>query len=718
MRRLVILVALACGRADIAQIDAGDASPKTADVRVLTKAEDQRNTAGVAEELRHDPNPRVRAAAARALARIADTTALDGLLSMLKDTDAETVAWSAYGLGFACKGREEQHVRALVARAVGLHEDKVFPDPRSSIARAIGRCGGGQAESTLTAWIKANGAFADDSEIALGDLAARRGRLDEDTITVLLDAAEKGHTRAFYPFARMERLEPSFAPRLQVAARSAIKQPPSDERVFAVRALSKVGPDAAVDLARVAADSTALPAERADAARSLAKLGDVGRASAAGALNLVLPAHAEDPLEVLRLAGDDYAIVLALLGSVGDHPTAAEQPILHVVAGLRAPSVPTALARRLATLRCTAASSLASGAFDSEVLRACDEPGTLAFERGRLTSLVRRPLVGDRKSAWISLTASNNVSIVESALEAIDGHAELGDAARAALVTALGDARPGVVATAAERIHAHPERWLVLSAKERKAALDPKAPPPTTHPEQEVDPLVSKALSLALAKPWTESLIETRVALLEAAVALRLGDAQKWVDAACIDPNVTMRDHATKARRALGEAKPTCPPPATMPLAVEVTAPHGGKLTLETDAGTLSITFDPVLAPVASTRVLDLARAGFFKGIVVHRVVPGFVVQFGDPGSDGYGGADKSLRCETSPAPFGPLDVGVALAGRDTGSSQIFVTLARFPHLDGDYARVGHAEGDWGAVAEGDVIHDARVDDGIVDAGP
>ena len=85
----------------------------------------------------------------------------------------------------------------------------------------------------------------------------------------------------------------------------------------------------------------------------------------------------------------------------------------------------------------------------------------------------------------------------------------------------------------------------------------------------------------------------------------------------------------------------------------------------------------------------------------MHRVVPGYVVQLGDPGGDGYGGSGELLRCETSPAPFGPLDVGVALAGRDTGSSQIFVTLARYPKLDGDYARVGRAEGDWGAVAEG-----------------
>jgi len=118
---------------------------------------------------------------------------------------------------------------------------------------------------------------------------------------------------------------------------------------------------------------------------------------------------------------------------------------------------------------------------------------------------------------------------------------------------------------------------------------------------------------------------------------------------------------------------------------------------------------DP-LDPMDAARFVALARAGFYKGIIVHRVVPGFVVQLGDPGGDGYGGSGELLRCETSPVPFARLDVGVALAGRDTGSSQIFVALARVPHLDGEYARVGRAEGDWDAVAEGDAITDATVE--------
>ena len=139
-----------------------------------------------------------------------------------------------------------------------------------------------------------------------------------------------------------------------------------------------------------------------------------------------------------------------------------------------------------------------------------------------------------------------------------------------------------------------------------------------------------------------------------------------------------------------------------------VTAEHAR---VAEDAGAVAVSFDPSLAPIAVTRLVALARSGFYTNIEVHRVAPGFVVQFGDRGGDGYGGSGELLRCETAPAPFGPLDVGVALAGRDTGSSQIFVTLARSPHLDGEYPWIGHAEGDWDAIAEGDVVRAVRVEE-------
>ncbi|MEO8875987.1 MAG: peptidylprolyl isomerase, partial [Polyangiaceae bacterium] len=244
---------------------------------------------------------------------------------------------------------------------------------------------------------------------------------------------------------------------------------------------------------------------------------------------------------------------------------------------------------------------------------------------------------------------------------------------------------------------------------------DPNSPAPTvgSAPAREVDPEIAHALSDAIAQPWPEDLVETHIALLDAAVAIDLKGAREAAQSACRNPNVTLRDAGKKALAALGEPYAACAPPDPPPPAaaeVDLPPPHATKLTFASDIGPLVIHLDAALAPVSTARFIALAQSGFFHGIVVHRVVPGFVAQFGDPEGDGFGGSGKLLRCETSPVPFETGDVGIALAGRDTGSSQLFVTLSRAPHLDGQYTHIGHAGGDWGALVEGDAIGDVKVE--------
>jgi cyclophilin family peptidyl-prolyl cis-trans isomerase len=93
---------------------------------------------------------------------------------------------------------------------------------------------------------------------------------------------------------------------------------------------------------------------------------------------------------------------------------------------------------------------------------------------------------------------------------------------------------------------------------------------------------------------------------------------------------------------------------------------------------------------MAQANLSYLAAQRFYEGISVHRVVPGFVVQAGDPRGDGYGGPGWLVPCEWAPRPFERGSVGIALAGKDTGGSQFFVTLTRQPHLDGRFPLVGH----------------------------
>lgn len=111
--------------------------------------------------------------------------------------------------------------------------------------------------------------------------------------------------------------------------------------------------------------------------------------------------------------------------------------------------------------------------------------------------------------------------------------------------------------------------------------------------------------------------------------------------------------------------------------------------TVETTRGSFRIELLPDEAPMAVDSFAALARKGFFDGTTIHRVVPDFVVQAGDPRGDGTGGPGYALRDELNPRPYRRGTVGMALSGPDTGGSQWFVTLSRQPHLDGSYTVFG-----------------------------
>lgn len=113
---------------------------------------------------------------------------------------------------------------------------------------------------------------------------------------------------------------------------------------------------------------------------------------------------------------------------------------------------------------------------------------------------------------------------------------------------------------------------------------------------------------------------------------------------------------------------------------------------LTTDNGTFTIVFDPEEAPLTVDNWVKLARSGYFNGLEVHRVVPNFVMQDGDPRGDGNGGPGWSIRCEVNMLPYDRGAVGMALSGKDTGGSQWFVTHAPQPHLDGGYTVFGHVD--------------------------
>jgi cyclophilin family peptidyl-prolyl cis-trans isomerase len=703
--------------ASLAPVDA--AASGSLDVTVLARAEDRRRAKEVPAEALRSHDVALRRRAVRALARILDGD--DGpLLRALSDADDEVVAWAGYGLGESCRGREDAHVRALAARLASLDAPGVAHGPlggHAAILRALGRCGGDAAEQTLRAWLRSavTATDAEPAAYALGDVAAKRGSLSLESASALLDAAERPDPldAALYAFGRAElSAREDIVPRLLGAARAALRRS-GPARFFAVRALGRAGPEGAGDLARVLVSADFTSPERAEAARALGRLHKAGHEALGDGLAALVQPRADALAEAI--GGDLFGVLTTATDAVEDDPPRKTELALWVLARWAPPAgAPASIVRRASALRCAAAQKLSRAAYDSELLGACDLGDGEAGERARLAALDRAELTRPRRAAWLVLARSLHVRVREAAIEAIARHAELGDTARTALAEAFASPQPGVVAAAADVVHAHPDRVYVLAPSERRAALDPQAPPPSTEPAREVDPAVARSLAAALAHPWTEDLVETRVALIDASLALHLPEGRAYAAAACKDPSETVRTRAAKALAADGRKGAACPapePPRDPAAEVGHEVARPTRVVFDTDAGSLGVRFDPSLAPVAATRFVALARSGFYTGVVVHRVVPGFVVQFGDRGGDGYGGSGDSLRCETSPVPFGVLDVGVALAGRDTGSSQLFVVLARHPHLDGGYAWVGRADGDWNGVAEGDVIRGVRIEE-------
>ena len=106
---------------------------------------------------------------------------------------------------------------------------------------------------------------------------------------------------------------------------------------------------------------------------------------------------------------------------------------------------------------------------------------------------------------------------------------------------------------------------------------------------------------------------------------------------------------------------------------------------LHTTAGDIEWAFASAEAPQTVKNFVRLAERGYFDGLRVHRVVPNFVIQDGDPTGTGSGGPGHTIRCEYNRLRYGPGMVGMALSGKDTGGSQWFITHSPQPHLNGRY---------------------------------
>jgi cyclophilin family peptidyl-prolyl cis-trans isomerase/HEAT repeat protein len=146
-----------------------------------------------------------------------------------------------------------------------------------------------------------------------------------------------------------------------------------------------------------------------------------------------------------------------------------------------------------------------------------------------------------------------------------------------------------------------------------------------------------------------------------------------------------------------------------------VAPPFSPHAFIQLDKGTIEIELAITDAPLTSANFMDLARKGFFNGIAIHRVVPDFVVQDGDPRGDGEGGPGYTIRDELNQLPYLRGTVGMALDWKDTGGSQFFITHSPQPHLDARYTTFGRVVNGIELVDRiepGDVIRRVQIWDG------
>ncbi|MFH0882440.1 MAG: peptidylprolyl isomerase, partial [bacterium] len=120
---------------------------------------------------------------------------------------------------------------------------------------------------------------------------------------------------------------------------------------------------------------------------------------------------------------------------------------------------------------------------------------------------------------------------------------------------------------------------------------------------------------------------------------------------------------------------------------------------MQTDMGTVILGFYPDIASKTVARFKELAREGFYDGVLFHRVIPGFVVQSGDPKTKdpntppmeyGTGGSGQNLPAEFSELKHKRGTLAMARAqDPNSADSQFYIALEAQPHLDGKYTIFG-----------------------------
>jgi len=126
---------------------------------------------------------------------------------------------------------------------------------------------------------------------------------------------------------------------------------------------------------------------------------------------------------------------------------------------------------------------------------------------------------------------------------------------------------------------------------------------------------------------------------------------------------------------------------------------------IKTNKGDIHLQLNPAEAPTTVNNFVALARDAYYDGVTFHRVVPGFVIQGGDPTGSGSGSPGYKFQDESVRRPYKAGTVAMANAGPNTNGSQFFICLEDQPNLPPNYTIFGDT------VSGMDVVRNIRVGD-------
>jgi cyclophilin family peptidyl-prolyl cis-trans isomerase/HEAT repeat protein len=619
----------------------------------ILRAEDRREVDESLRQSLRDPRPESRARAALAVGRIASPGTRALLETALKDSAEEVRVEAAFALGLL---GDTQTVQALVAAS----RDSSFL-VRASVVEALGRMHTKETASTIVALLE------DSSPRVQAEAALAAWKQLEDhpaIVTPLIGLMSSSDTvvriSAAYALARIGSA--GIAP--ATSGSTPAKPSPEARRLIRDRLIASVGaPEAEIRMQVARGLHTPATPLELSTLGALAKDRDP-RVRINAVRSLAYVGAAIDPILSNALKDSDPRVVyvaIETLGRVGG--TSAGQLLLRGIERSRNPWILEA-----------AMSSLALAAPDvvpQAVLQIGAEPAPI------VRAAVVRALVGRKESeapqvAQVYLKDPSPL-VVAAAVQAVapslqrlseglkDVAASSDPIVRAAVAEAAGDR----LATPSPGEDARADALLVLESVWERSAGD--------------------------------SLPDARLAVLDAAArAGREQRARGLLLRGLDDPERRVRLRAIeRMRQAFGEdASAKAGPASDLPVETYVqilewaSKPRAAVVTVERPGftpGRFTLKLDTAFAPLACWNFAQLAEKRFYDGLTVHRVVPNFVVQDGDPRGDGYGDPGYAIRDEINHLRFAAGVVGMASDGRDTAGSQWFVTLSAQPHLDGRY---------------------------------